>query len=151
MSEHKVALEEGAVSLKGKTFDGKSYELTGDVEKVVIVCEEAFEEYNTYTGKKVLWGDKEYWLKFKIKDDPTGSIAYKIQMETVTVSRSARILADDRTAAAYEAARVRCGAPEKAKMRLDHSFSSKPELTVENLDEPNPIMVEFYWKEEVVK
>jgi len=146
-----VNLDEGCLELRGKTTSGKDYTLTADVEKVVIVNDREVAEINsweTYTPYSVLTSS-EYYLKFKIKE-PTG-VAYTVQLDTVDVERTARILADDRTAAALEAARVRVGAPEKAKIRYGDFMRNDGELRVLELDEPAPIMVEFYWNERVVK
>jgi len=140
-------LSEGAVSLKGTTHSGKGYELTGDVSEANIVVSRAESQF--YDKYLPVSEDTTYWLKFKIKE-PTG-VAYTVQLDTVDVERTARILADDRTAAALEAARVRVGAPEKAKIRYGDFMRNDGELRVLELDEPAPIMVEFYWNERVVK
>jgi hypothetical protein len=66
-----------------------------------------------------------------------------------TVKRRCSIMALDRTAAAIERARKTVGAPEKAKFRFGDYYSMNGELVVENVEEPNPIQVEFYWNEEV--
>ena len=143
-------LSEGAVSLKGTTHSGKGYELTGDVSEANIVVSRAESQF--YDKYLPVSEDTTYWLKFKIRENTDGVMeAYRVQLDTVDVERTARILADDRTAAAIEAARVRVGAPEKAKVRFGDFMRNDGELRVLAVDEPNPIMLEFYWTEKVVK
>lgn len=63
------------------------------------------------------------------------------------VERTVRTTAFDSTVSEIEAARVAAGVPEDAKVFLTRSF--RDELVGPNLDNPEPIEVEFRWKEEV--
>ena len=65
------------------------------------------------------------------------------------VFHTATVEADDRTVEAIERARVLAGAPSNAKIRVGNAMNyyGSGELVVENLDEPNPIQVEFRWRE----
>lgn len=152
-----VNLDEGSLELKGTTASGKGYTLTADVEKVIIVNDRGLAEINsweTYAPYSVVTNN-DYYLKFKIKEDANGvQEAYRVSLDTVDVERTARILADDRTAAALEAARVRVGAPEHAK--FDFGFhpmgnTASLEATILEPRQPVPVMVHFYWTEKVVK
>lgn len=144
-----VDLSTGVVSLKGTTLSGKGYEISGDVEEVNIVVSRDDSYSRFYSDKYTpVKEESEYWLKFKIKDDTdTGSYAYKVQLETVDVERTARVEASDRTTKAVNAARVLAGVPEDAKFRFDYRYDGD----LRGLDEPQPVDVQFVWTEKVVK
>lgn len=146
-----IDLQAGSVELIGTTRSGESYTLSGDVDCVRIIPDVENAEYHVdaYGHKTIV--DAAYWLRFKIKDSGE---AYRIQLNMVDVDRTARVLADDQTAAAIEAARVRCGAPEDA--RFDFGFNPRGfvdslESSVKESRQPTPVLVYFYWTERVAK
>lgn len=126
--------------------DGKTVVFEGTARNAEIAHEANFEDVNSFYGSSV----------FKTSDTTTVTAEFDDYTVVVkepivaTVVHTASILAEDRTVEAYERARRLAGAPKRAKMRVgDFQNYGGGELVLENLDEPNPIQVEFRWKEEV--
>lgn len=126
--------------------DGKTVVFEGTAREAEISHEVGYESVDSYYGSSI----------FRESDTTTVTATFDTYNVTVkekvvaTVVHTASILADDRTVEAYERARRLAGAPKSAKMRVgDFQNYGGGELVLENLDEPNPIQVEFRWREEV--
>lgn len=144
MSVETVSLSDGHVELRATTASGKPYTLRGDVEQVRI--EAVRDEDYLYSSKYMTPTIEEYTLKFRIKENGE---AYRAEMDMVEVRRMASTTAEDRTAAAIDAARVRVGAPEDAKFNF--CMLATPYTKEGVAGEPTPVGVEFYWTERVPK
>lgn len=156
----RVNLEGAELTITGNA-DGQPVTVTGKVKNVKLNVDHGFERYRPSYGIDAIVRDtSRYSIEFDRDDE---GFAFKMQVKGGDVTRTARIEASDRTAAAIEKARVRAGAPENAKFRISDDVRLNDnvrmgdfgrmtdELVAENLDEPSPIMVEFYWKETVYR
>lgn len=144
----RVNLEGAELTLTGNA-DGQNITLTGKVKNVRLNVDHGYEHYRPFYGiDKIVRDTSRYSIEFDRDDE---GVAYKMQVKGIDVTRTARIEASDRTAEAIEKARVRAGAPEKAKFRINDFGRMTDELVIEYLDKPSPVMVEFYWKETVYK
>lgn len=127
------------------TRDGQRYTVTSQVKSGSFVVET---DDTIYFTDKFYRNDEEKFLRFDVDE-------YTLQVDDikgVVVHRTARIEAADRTVEALEKARRLAGAPTKAKFRIESFYVGQNELgqnklVIENIDEPSPVMVEFYWKE----
>lgn len=138
-------LTDGHIVITGFA-NGQHLTLEGDIKDVSLGYESEYLEDYFLDSKLTIKDFSKYTLEFKPNDKGR---AYTIKVRDLKrVDRSARIVADDRTAKAVEQARLLVGAPEYARFRYSNIARMDCELIVME-DAPVPVEVEFYWKEEV--